>query len=171
MYFQWPPNKIQKASSATTRRQAADTRCVPKTRDLRRASPNMITVRNLARGAKCWHVPPDHQLILRGCASKRKMFHVECESHMSGIRWVYSSSNIFFNYFLHFAGRSSFATAAMTSATQSPELAPAPAFYLAYSYSAWSHDTYYSSCGAVKILLNIFTFVPVFINGWIVENG
>ena len=100
MYFQWPPNKIQKASSATTRRQAADTRCVPKTRDLRRASPNMITVRNLARGAKCWHVPPDHQLILRGCASKRKMFHVECESHMSGIRWVYLSSNIFFNYFL-----------------------------------------------------------------------
>eukprot|EP00092_Neocalanus_flemingeri_P052244 GFUD01061005.1.p1 GENE.GFUD01061005.1~~GFUD01061005.1.p1 ORF type:complete len:134 (+),score=14.79 GFUD01061005.1:242-643(+) len=26
------------------------------------------------------------QVVLRGCSSKRKMFHVECESHLSGTR-------------------------------------------------------------------------------------
>ena len=31
---------------------------------------------------------PDHRLILRGCSSKRKMFHIECESHMSGTRCI-----------------------------------------------------------------------------------
>ena len=31
--------------------------------------------------------PPDHNVILRGCSSKRKMFHVECENHLSGARW------------------------------------------------------------------------------------
>ena len=30
----------------------------------------------------------DHRLILRGCSSKRKMFHIECESHMSGTRCI-----------------------------------------------------------------------------------
>jgi hypothetical protein len=28
----------------------------------------------------------DHEIILRGCSSKRKMFHIECESHLSGTR-------------------------------------------------------------------------------------
>ena len=28
----------------------------------------------------------DHEMILRGCSSKRKMFHTECESHLSGTR-------------------------------------------------------------------------------------
>merc|ERR1719411_1518588 len=27
-----------------------------------------------------------HQVVLRGCSSKRKMFHIECESHLSGTR-------------------------------------------------------------------------------------
>jgi len=26
------------------------------------------------------------QVVLRGCSSKRKMFHIECESHLSGTR-------------------------------------------------------------------------------------
>ena len=26
------------------------------------------------------------QIVLRGCSSKRKMFHIECESHLSGTR-------------------------------------------------------------------------------------
>jgi len=28
----------------------------------------------------------NHNVILRGCSSKRKMFHVECENHLSGAR-------------------------------------------------------------------------------------
>lgn len=28
----------------------------------------------------------ENQVVLRGCSSKRKMFHIECESHLSGTR-------------------------------------------------------------------------------------
>merc|ERR1711892_1087402 len=28
----------------------------------------------------------NHEIVLRGCSTKRKMFHIECESHLSGTR-------------------------------------------------------------------------------------
>ena len=28
----------------------------------------------------------EQEVVLRGCSSRRKMFHVECESHLSGLK-------------------------------------------------------------------------------------
>jgi hypothetical protein len=32
------------------------------------------------------HLFSGKQIVLRGCSSKRKMFHIQCESHLSGTR-------------------------------------------------------------------------------------
>jgi len=61
--------------------------------------PKMIKCYHESSGGKFQHCMKDdgfetcfskfdhnHRLILRGCSSKRKMFHIECESHMSGTR-------------------------------------------------------------------------------------
>ena len=39
----------------------------------------------------------DQEIVLRGCFSKRKMFHIECESHLTGgrnIQFCYCSHDL-----------------------------------------------------------------------------
>ena len=78
------------ACCATLKRLGQNTKYVTQVQDLTLASQNTATVSKLCLQRKTISdqvfIFSEKEVIFRGCSSKRKMFHIECESHLSGTR-------------------------------------------------------------------------------------
>jgi hypothetical protein len=60
---------------------------VTKVSDFRLVLQNMMTVsKKMFNNFALRFLLSERKIVLRGCSSKRKMFHIECESHLSGTR-------------------------------------------------------------------------------------
>ena len=79
---------LRPVCGATLRRLDLNIRFVTKVLDSRLALQNMMTVSKIRMNniSLSLHTFSDRNIVLRGCSSKRKMFHIECESHLSGTR-------------------------------------------------------------------------------------
>ena len=74
---------------ATLRRLDLNIRFVTTALDSRHALQNMMTVSKIRMNNISLTFPTSfigRNIVLRGCSSKRKMFHIQCESHLSGTR-------------------------------------------------------------------------------------